>query len=463
MSMLSSAPLFGAVIEKGPLDWQIIQQTNGKADIYLAGKWYFDKITGLEKVYVRIMEECTSSTVIPYTTCTMLGDNQWEVTIKDVPAGGLYRIEVSLNNNDEGLEWSNRGDMIHHIGVGDIFVIAGQSNAAGYGRDPIYDMPELGIHVLRNYGNWDIASHPLSDSTRTQHPVNRERINPGHSPFLNFARQLKRILGYPIGLIPTAKGGSSLSSWNPGESGELYQNMIEIIRNTGGKIKGVLWYQGCGDSGEENSQSYLTRFGNLVKRMREDLGQNELPFFTVQLNRYVDSTIFKADKGWGTVKEAQRQAARQIPKVYITPSLDAATCDIIHNCASSNMVIGERLARLALKYLYNYNSLCSAPEISSAERLSGNRVSLVFENVFERLTFRKAEPGELPFTIEDEEGTVQITHYNIVKNTFILDLEREIKGKTFVSCGAEQCPKFQMPFDTVSFLPLLAFYRVEIR
>ena len=55
---------------------------------------------------------------------------------------------------------------------------------------------------------------------------------------------IHRVTGYPVGLIPTALGGSSLSRWNPDQDGDLYWNMISRIKDSGGIIKAVLWYQG---------------------------------------------------------------------------------------------------------------------------------------------------------------------------------------------------------------------------
>ena len=53
-----------------------------------------------------------------------------------------------------------------------------------------------------------MASHPLADNTGTRHPVNQETVQVGHSPWLSFARTLRRFVPHPIGLIPTALGGS---------------------------------------------------------------------------------------------------------------------------------------------------------------------------------------------------------------------------------------------------------------
>jgi sialate O-acetylesterase len=40
------------------------------------------------------------------------------------PGRGLYRVETCLQiNGNEVTEWAIRGDMIHHVGVGDLWVI----------------------------------------------------------------------------------------------------------------------------------------------------------------------------------------------------------------------------------------------------------------------------------------------------------------------------------------------------
>ncbi len=59
--------------------------------------------------------------------------------MEDIPAGGLYRIESCLKEEkNTPLEWATRGDCVEHFGVGDLFVIAGQSNAVGYGKKILY-------------------------------------------------------------------------------------------------------------------------------------------------------------------------------------------------------------------------------------------------------------------------------------------------------------------------------------
>jgi len=455
----------GVIIEKGPMDWQIFQQENGKADIELAGKWYLSSKFTNPVVFARVVSEDNGFPVIPWTKCNVTGENEWQVVLKDVPAGGLYRIETCVRHDNFTIEWATRGDMRHHIGVGDIFIIAGQSNSAGYGRDTVYDPPEPGLHVLRHSNRWDMASHPLNDSTDTLHEANRERSNPGHSPYLSFARQMKKVLGYPIGLIPAALGGSPLKAWNPDEQGTLYRNMMDFLKDNGiTKVKGVLWYQGCSDADKVRYETYRERFINMVSHWRRDMNDDKLPFFTVQINRFKVPATEKSDMAWSIIREAQRQIPKVIDNIYVIPSLDCMLSDLIHNSAVSNMMLGERLARLVLNTLYVKSFECFAPDLKKAEKTEDNKVLLTFDNVYGRLYCYDVGPSEIPFTIIDEKGTVEIEKYAVTENNVImLECGRKLEGKCYIHGAYGQDPKGVMPVDFETHIPILAFYNVEIK
>lgn len=455
----------GTIIESGLRNWQIIQQVDGKGTINLQGRWSHNENLKNPKVLVRIVREDTSDIIIPWMPGALYDKNKWKISIREIPAGGLYRIETCLSPEDNtALEWSIRGDMIHHIGVGDIFVIAGQSNSAGYGKDPIFDAPQLGVHLLRNSGEWDLATHPMNESTGTIHEENTETANPGHSPYLNFAKYLKRVLGYPIGLVQAALGGSALSAWNPDEDGFLYRSMLRTINSLDSGIKGLLWYQGCSDAAENLCDTYLDRFKRLVSVLRADVKNDTLPVFTLQLSRFVAPSIRQSDIFWSILRESQRQAALEIPNLYVIPTLDCTLSDLIHVSSSSNMVLGERLAKTALTKIYGKNYICDAPDIMKAERLSSNEVELQFENVMDRIYILDSGADNISFTLEDEEGAIDIQKYEIKENSkIILTLSRDISGKCYVSGGYGQNPKGIVPFDYSAHIPMLAFYKKEVK
>ena len=171
----------GAIIEQGPEDWQIVQQDErGEGRIELEGRWKFETPGQVE---VRLVWEDTGVAVaagLDWQAVQTAEDGTWKAVLEHIPAGGLYRLETRLRTADNPAgEWSPRGDMRHFWGVGDLWVIAGQSNSAGYGRGPYEDPVELGVHLFRNSEHWALATHPMNESTDTQHAVNREAANPG--------------------------------------------------------------------------------------------------------------------------------------------------------------------------------------------------------------------------------------------------------------------------------------------
>lgn len=451
----------GVTILKGPSDWQILQQSEGFSAVFLSGTWALADDGQNPQVYVRLLEEETGAPVLWWQPAEMLPGQRWQHTLERIPAGGLYRLETCLRLEAASwMEWSARGDTRHHLGCGDIFVIAGQSNSAGYGRGMTEDTPEPGVHLLRNNGCWDMAMHPMNDSTGTLHPVNMEGGNPGHSPWLTFARRLRRTLGYPIGLVQTALGGSPLSAWNPSEEGHLYRNMTDCIRAAGGTVRGVLWYQGCSDTTPELSRTYRERFANMVSCLRDELQQPDLPFLTVQLNRLVTPADPVAETCWSEIRETQRQLARALPQVFVIPSLDCPLSDAIHNSPAGNSMLGMRAATLALQEIYGLRIGGRAPDLASAT-VAGRSLRLTFAPVLDRIYPFEVPVTGLPFVCEDDTGTLPLTGYaQPAPDTLVLDLGRAPEGRCRVHCAPGQNPAGILPVDTGTYLPLLAFYDV---
>ncbi|MWV43904.1 hypothetical protein GRF59_09680 [Paenibacillus sp. HJL G12] len=458
----------GVTITQGPKPWTVLQHKKGFASLELQGNWTppgDGSIVG--KVYVRLVSEDTSAPVLGWIPAdTDQNSRTWSLRLKNIPAGGLYRLETSLQMDDKAaMEWFTRGDMVHHLGVGDLWVIAGQSNAAGYGKGPVNDPPELGIHLLRHNGQWDLASHPFGDSTHSIHMENRENANPGHSPFLSFARIVKRETGFPVGLIPLAHGGSPLSKWNPEEDGTLYRLMLRTIQSIGGNVRGILWYQGCTDCTPKESPTYLNRFRRMVHSIRKDLNHDTLPMLTVQLNRHTSSNPEpESDISWGTLREHQRKAAHEIAHVTVIPALDCPLSDEIHNSPAGNLLIGERMARAALATVYGKPVHYQAPEIQSARQLPGDGpavIELTFDHV--KGHFLTTGPLEPVFTIEDDQGTIQAAKCSLAGSHIIwLHLPRRIAGRAVVHGAYEQNPAAHLPLDQASYLPMLAFYQFPI-
>ncbi len=456
----------GVVIDTGINDWQIFQRNDkGVANIEIAGRWGSDK--GADRVEARIVREESGVPVLAsldWAEMKTKADGTWSGVLKNVPEGGLYRLETHLaGKKQKACEWSDRGDMRHFIGVGDLWIIAGQSNSAGYGRGPSYDPPEMGIHVFNNAMKWTIASQPLNDSTDTAHPVNREPTNSGHSPWLHWARLIKNHIGVPVGLIQTSLGGSPLVSWNPSELGEhqLFDSMIRVVESAGGSAKGILWYQGCSDTEADRPGTYGKRFVAAVKAWRKALKNKKLFVLTVQLNRVYWAMDENIQKGWSVVREAQRQVPHIIEGVAVVPTLDLPLSDGVHTSPAGNMLLADRAASAVLAKVYGKGVSYLAPEITKARRRkNGMEIELSFANVESRID--SINQLNNPFKVEDMKGMVPIAKvvYQF-SNVIILELERRLEGDAFIH-GAYGSNPETVPHDMVRFVPMLGFYGFKV-
>ena len=465
---------FGVTITGGVSPFQIFQQNErGTACIRVSGKCrrvhlsqelplaFTPVESGKVTVKARVALESSGENIVPWTVCSVHNDEEWDVTFTEVPAGGPYRIETYMDYESwDGLSCT-RGDMVHHIGVGDVFVIAGQSNAAGRAKDPVEDPPEIGVHLLRDSGKWDLAAHPLGETTGSVHLGHFENHNPGHTPWLHFAKILKRTLGYPIGLVMCAYGGSPLRWWNPAENGALTKNMLEMLADYDLHPKAMLWYQGEAEGFENSAETYFDRFSAFVASVRSALGQPELPVITFQLNRQFCECGLELDRQWGIVRQAQADAMRRLKNVWTLVTQDVAMFDFIHNAASGNLVLGERAAKCALTTLYGKQRDWKAPEVTKAVLTAPDTVELFFDRIYNWINPFDPPAPLLPFEAEDAEGFAKPVSYETRTETLVLRFDRPL-GKNAVLHGAWRSNPGQIvPWDCMRF-PIMAFYGLPV-
>lgn len=458
----------GAFITEGLMDWQIVQHEGGSATVHFAGNWIVIKDAvkiGITEAVpkIRIVSEEDNTQITPwqipdYQPAEDQVTGTWETDLC-IPAGGPYRIETCLavKSVREDLTWVFRGDVRLHVGVGDVFMIAGQSNSAGYGKDTAYDAPELGVHLFRNRHVWDLAAHPFNESTYNAGVANADRGVTGVSPYLAFGKYFKRISRYPVGLIETAMGGMPIKKWTPGKGG-LYLNMVEQAKACG-KLAGVLWYQGCSNTDDKGLPGYEENYRNVITSFRQDLGY-DVPFFTFQLNREINSPY---DHGYGTIREAQRRAAQDMKDVYVLPTLNCSLSDTIHNNAHSNIMLGESMAKLCGHVLYGSREFF-APSVRSAV-WKRDVLSIEFDHVNGSLLIPSREPDNCGFTVRDEQGEVPFTELRISseqRNVALLSLAREPQGACTVSYCWEANPTRILLMDEMTYLPPLAFYEYPV-
>ena len=192
---------------------------------------------------VRVMREDDNTTVIPWTPAVQVtqGENftgsfQTELVI---PAGGLYRIETSLETRSTlpNLTWLYRGGLCPSWGVGNLFLIAGQSIPPDTGRITVRIAPSVRTFVPGNRNQWDLAKaiHEQKVLQPDLFPTKKWGYRGIALYFL--WQKYYELTGVPVGPDQTAQGGSSIERWNP-KDGDLYGNMMNKIRGNKGALCG---------------------------------------------------------------------------------------------------------------------------------------------------------------------------------------------------------------------------------
>ena len=320
-------------------------------------------------------------------------DGSWEVKIKTPSAGGPYNIQVTCDGETK---------TINNVLIGEVWLASGQSNMemtlSGNNREPVNGS----LDAIANSNNTKIRFFNVKLK------VSEERINDVDGEWLeanfkntpnfsavaySFAKYLNQVLDIPFGIINSPKDGSVAEAWisqdvlkkittnkelsyyakqphnNPSV---LFNGMINaIIPFT---IKGVIWYQGEGNSGRY--QNYMKLMNGLIKNWRDEWGLGDFPFYFVQL-----APNGSLGQGNGTsqafLREAQLRTMLSVENTGMAVTLDIGST--ITNHPPEKLLIGKRLAYWALAKNYGFNGLPHSGPVYESMKVKNNKVYVNFK------------------------------------------------------------------------------------
>ena len=236
-----------------------------------------------------------------------------------------------------------------------LFVLAGQSNISGLGdlpRSPANPNPK--IYVFGNDYRWKLAKEPVDDPTNQVDKVSVD-TPVGYGPAVDFATTvLKQRPNMVIGLIPCAKGGSTIHEWQRNlDENTLYGSCLKRVRAASlmGNVAGILFFQGEIDTVDpkENpkrkfsANQWANKFTVIVKNWRSDLKLPNLPVVFAQIGSNTEPERFI---NWKVVQEQQRQV--KLPFTAMIKTDDLALKDYVHFTTESYQTIGQRFAKAYL-------------------------------------------------------------------------------------------------------------------
>jgi len=308
----------------------------------------------------------------------------WKIILDPMVVSSKPRkLTISSNANNATIQYSN-------VLVGEVWILAGQSNMGwplsgcdGGGEAALKaDYPWL--RIFKQWPYQGAADKPAKDVTGGQWVTCDPQQAAGLSGVgFFFARKLQELLpaDTPIALVNTQMGATYAECWieretlentpsakpfldkaareiKPGEFDPKGYWGVDNFRRPAamfnGKVaplqpmaaRGVIWYQGEGNSQKWLADGYAGTLTALINSWRGGFEQPELSFLIVQLPRY------KAGPGndWPAIRAAQEQVAKAMAGVEMIVTIDCGSDDQIH--PPDKQPVGERLAWLAAEKVY---------------------------------------------------------------------------------------------------------------
>jgi sialate O-acetylesterase len=164
----------------------------------------------------------------------------------------------------------------------------------------------------------------------------------------------------------------------------LYNGMISPLTNY--SIKGVIWYQGEGNTGKP--LEYESLFPCMIKNWRESWRQGDFPFLYVQLANFMEPTENPASSNWAMLRDAQRKTL-SVAKTGMAVSIDIGEAHDVHPMNKKD--VGYRLALEAQRVAYNDETVVSAGPLYKSTEFKGNKMVVSFELFGSSLKIRKGE------------------------------------------------------------------------
>ncbi|WP_319481343.1 sialate O-acetylesterase [uncultured Draconibacterium sp.] len=374
-------------------------------------------------------------------------DSTWRVTLKTPKAGGPFQITVTGKNKI----------VLEDVLSGEVWLCTGQSNMDFAMEKFVNDAREEKYQPLVEHIRKLVATEndpwirhievPQTTSVFEKkknfeadwRSVNPEEIGKITATGYFFAKELKRILNVPIGIVECSWGGTRIQPWLSEEAYKSDEELKEYFEHSrtkikeqiatlgdaesyidtsyqqkykawvdGGKktnrpyprthplkdkqlqatlhngmisaivpfaIKGVVWYQGEGNS-HFKEEEYEKYFKLMINSWREEWGQGDFPFYWAQLAAY-EVPDERSDNGWAMVNDHLRRGL-ELPNTGMAVLYDIGEAKDVH--PHNKMDAGIRLSMLALKNDYGITELVANGPLYISSKVVGNKMIVEFKD-----------------------------------------------------------------------------------
>lgn len=352
-----------------PMEKAVFQRSQSNtANIYIAGSYS----TNISSVEARFINVLNSQVIINWTTFTTnINGGVFSGYVPNVP-GGWYSVEIrgKLGTNIVGTATLNR------VGVGEVFLIAGQSNAQGLEGN----QAEVGASDERvlnhNELSWFDAGLGQCDKKFPNYPSfsqifsngeTRSNLSKtGFNPWCygKLGDNLVSKLGVPVVFFNAAATSTSSINWKESSDGlttiNHYSQLpycnasgvpysgFERILNYYASVFGaraILWHQGETDNYAQVSEStYVANINHIINKSRSEIGN--IPWVISRVSVFDKNTNGGNGNPNYNIINGQNSLINSGNKIYPGPSTDdilgSNRSDEVHFYGSGLIELGNR-------------------------------------------------------------------------------------------------------------------------
>jgi hypothetical protein len=254
-----------------------------------------------------------------------------------LPAGGWYRMEIRVLKDGKILGES----AVEHVGVGEVFVVAGQSNSANHGE--VKQNTKTKLVSAFNGEGWQLADDPMPGASGNSGSF----VPP-------FGDEMVNRFDVPVGFIACGIGATSVREWLPAgarfpnpptlegrvrqmsggdweSDGRAFDMLISRMEQAGFHgFRAVLWHQGESDANQPDPKRTLPGYlywqylEKIIRKTRQEAGWH-IPWFVAQASYHVPG-----DESSPEIRAAQK-ALWEAGVALEGPDTDALKCELREN------------------------------------------------------------------------------------------------------------------------------------
>ncbi len=289
----SAAASGEGIVLSSPCDYQVVQRKTKELGVVTVCGTLTDFKDQVPNVELRVVRgdkagewEALKPSTRPGAFCAT----------REIPAGGWYRMEARASLDGRVVAET----ATEHFAVGELFVVAGQSNSANYGEEK----QETASGLVANFDGqrWQLAKDPQAGAGGT-----------GGSFMPPLGDALAKRCGVPVGFLPCGIGSTSVREWLPAgvsftnpptltgrvkqlpdgawtSDGKAFTNLLASLKACGPQgPRAVLWHQGESDANQADptrtlaGELYRKYLETIIRESRKACGM-ETPWLVAQVS-----------------------------------------------------------------------------------------------------------------------------------------------------------------------------------